>query len=179
MTAYVSLFRAINVGGRQVKMEELKALHQTLGLRDVKTYIQSGNVVFQGDDEDTTQLQRRIAEAFARQWGFQSEVVVRTEEELRALDERNPFVGQAGRENNWIVVMFLTEAPDAEAEERLRQAYKGPEEYTLSGRELFIYYPEGIGRSKLSNSFIEKKIKVAGTARNWNTVLKLQAIFLA
>ncbi len=178
MNSYVALFRGINVGGQhKVKMDELRGLHETLGLHDVKTYIQSGNVVFQGDEgnkEDAEGVQRRIAEAFAQKWGFQSEVVVRTRDELYALGERNPFRGQDGRESNWIVVMFLAAVPDSMAEERLRQAYSGPEEYKLLGKELFIYYPEGIGRSKFSNSFIEKKIKVAGTARNWNTVLKLQ-----
>lgn len=174
MTAFVSLFRGINVGGRVVKMAELKALHESLGLKDVLTYIQSGNVVFTCDDMDAAQLQQQIEDEFAAKFGFRSAVMVRSAAELDAIIERSPFQGQSDKAPNWIVVMFLAAPPDDGALESLQTAYHGPEEIFLIGKELYLYYPDGIGRSKLTNSLIEKKLKTAGTARNWNTVLQLQ-----
>ncbi len=177
MTAFVSLFRGINVGGhRQIKMNELKELHESLGLRDVVPYIQSGNVVFTSDDADVVQLQRHIEDGVEKIFGFHAEVIVRTSAELRDIIENNPFHGQQSKESKWVVVMFLTARPDDTAQEDLLKAYVGPEELFIIGKEVYIYYPNGIGRSKLSGSFIEKKLKTVGTARNWNTILKLQEL---
>jgi len=174
MTAFVSLFRGINVGGRVVKMDELKALHEALGLKNVLTYIQSGNVVFSSDEADPAQLQRQIENSFQQKFGFRSAVIVRSSTELQAIIEKNPFQGQPDKESKWVVVTFLAARPDDAAQEALRTAYLGPEQIFIIGQEMYIYYPDGIGRSKLSNSLIEKKLKTSGTARNWNTVLQLQ-----
>jgi uncharacterized protein (DUF1697 family) len=177
MTAFMSLFRGINVGGhRQIRMNELKDLHESLGLRDVLTYIQSGNVVFTSDNADVAQLQRHIQDGFEKKFDFPAEVIVRTSAELRDIIENNPFQGQPGKESKWVVVMFLAASPDNAAQEDLLKAYAGPEELFFIGNEVYIYYPNGIGRSKLSGSFIEKKLKTVGTARNWNTILKLQEL---
>jgi uncharacterized protein (DUF1697 family) len=175
MKAVVSLFRGINVGGNhQVRMDELKALHEALGLRDVLPYIQSGNVVFQTDAADLADLRRQIEEDFAARFGFQSAVFLRTSAELQAIIDRNPFAGQENKASKWLVVVFLASPPDASAQDALLQAYAGPEEIFISGQEAYIYYPEGMGRSKLTGSLLEKKLKTLGTARNWNTVLELQ-----
>ncbi len=177
MTARVALFRGINVGGNhQVKMVDLKALHESLGLREVVTFIQSGNVVFQSDDADVADLQRQIAERFEQRFGFRSEVMARTAAEFEAMIAANPFRDQPEKAAQWVVVMFLAERPDASAQEALRAAYAGPEEVYILGKEVYLYYPEGIGRSKLSGSYLEKKLKTLGTARNWNTILQLQAL---
>ena len=177
MTTFLSLFRGINVGGNhKVKMADLKELHEALGLRDVLPYIQSGNVVFKSDDTDAGQIQKQIEDSFAARFGFRSEVIVRTSDELSAIIEKNPFQGQPDKESNWIAVMFLATPPDIAAQEALLQTYVGPEEIFFSGKEMYIYYTNGIGRSKLSHSFIEKKLKTGGTARNWNTILKLQEL---
>ncbi|MDQ6645474.1 MAG: DUF1697 domain-containing protein [Chloroflexota bacterium] len=177
MTAFVSLFRGINVGGhRQIRMNELKELHESLGLRDVLTYIQSGNVVFTSDDADVVRLQRYIEDGVEKKFDFHAEVIVRTSAELREIIENNPFQGQPGKESKWVVVMFLAASPDNAALEDLLKAYVGPEELFFTSKEVYIYYPNGIGRSKLSGSFIEKKLKTVGTARNWNTILKLQEL---
>jgi len=175
MTRFVSLFRGINVGGYQkVRMDDLKALHTSLGLRDVVTYIQSGNVVFTGDDEDTAQLQRRIEDSFAQNFSFSVKVVVRTSAELQDMIANNPFRDQPTKEPKHILVLFLTNRPESTALTDLQQVYSGPEELYLIGQELFVYYPDGIGRSKLTLPLIEKKLKASGTGRNWNTVLQLQ-----
>ncbi len=177
MTAFVSLFRGINVGGHhKIQMNELKELHESLGLKDVLIYIQSGNVVFTSDDADSAQLQKQIEDGFEEKFGFHAEVLVRTSAELSAIIEKNPFQSQQDKEFKWIAVMFLATHPDNTAQENLLKTYVGPEELFIIGKELYIYYADGIGRSKLSHSFIEKKLKTVGTARNWNTILKLQEL---
>ena len=175
MTTCVSLFRGINVGGnRIVPMIELKSLHEALGLRDVVTYIQSGNVVFSSDEADPAQLARQIEEAFAQKFGFHSQVMVRTTAELDEIITNNPFQNQPEKETKWVAVLFLTTRPEHTALEDLQKTYKGPEELYLIGQELFVYYPDGVGRSKLTLTLIEKKLKTVGTGRNWNTILRLQ-----
>ena len=177
MTAYVSLFRGINVGGNhQARMADLKAVHESLGLRDVVTYIQSGNVVFHSAEADAPQLQRQIEAAFEHQFGFHSDVIVRTLDEFNEVVAKNPFQGQQDKESKWVVVMFLAARPDDTAQDTLHKAYDGSEEIFIIGQDMYIYYPNGMGRSKLSGSFIEKKLKTAGTARNWNTMLRLQEL---
>jgi uncharacterized protein (DUF1697 family) len=177
MTACVSLFRGINVGGHHhIRMDELKGLHEALGLKDVLPYIQSGNVVFTSDDADVARLRGQIEDGFEQKFGFHVEVFVRTSAELKAIIEQNPFQSQQSKESKWVVVMFLAARPDDTAQEDLLKSYVGPEEFFITGKELYIYYTNGIGRSKLSNSLIEKKLKTVGTARNWNTILQLQQL---
>jgi uncharacterized protein (DUF1697 family) len=175
LTTCMSLFRGINVGGnRIVPMSELKSLHQALGLKDVVTYIQSGNVVFSSDATNPAQLARQIEESFAQKFGFHSQVMVRTSAELEEIIASNPFQNQPEKEPKWVAVLFLATRPESAALEDLQKTYSGPEEIYLIGQELFVYYPDGIGRSKLTLPLIEKKLKSAGTGRNWNTVLRLQ-----
>ena len=175
MTRYVSLFRGINVGGHQtVRMDALKELHTSLNLQDVQTYIQSGNVVFASDNPDVTMIQKDIEDGFAQKFGFQVKVMVRTAGEFNKMVENNPFQNQPIRELKWVVAIFLASDPISTALEDIQKTYTGPEEIHIIGKEAFIYYPEGLGRSKLTNTFLEKKLKAAGTARNWNTVLRLQ-----
>jgi len=175
MARFVSLFRGINVGGHQlVRMDALKELHTSLNLQDVQTYIQSGNVVFANDNPDVTQIHKDIEDGFAQKFGFQVKVMVRTADEFNMIIENNPFQNQPVKESKWVVAIFLASDPISTALEDIQKAYTGPEEIHIIGKEAFIYYPEGQGRSKLTNAFLEKKLKTAGTARNWNTVLRLQ-----
>jgi uncharacterized protein (DUF1697 family) len=104
------------------------------------------------------------------------EVIVRTSAELREIIDSNPFQNQQNKESKWVVVMFLAALPDETAQEDLLKTYVGPEELFIIGEEVYIYYTQGIGRSKLSHSLIEKKLKTVGTARNWNTILQLQKL---
>jgi uncharacterized protein (DUF1697 family) len=174
MTAYVSLFRGINVGGRnKIRMDELKALHEALGLRDVLPYIQSGNVVFKSEDADPVQLRQQIEESIEKRFGFHVNVFIRTSAELAAIIEKNPFQGQSDKEAKWILVLFLADCPDEADQENLLKSYTGPEEIVINGKEAYVYYTNGIGRSKLTLPLIEKKLKTLGTGRNLNTVLQL------
>jgi uncharacterized protein (DUF1697 family) len=177
MNTFVSLFRGINVGGhRQIKMDQLKDLHASLGLRDVFSYIQSGNVIFQSDDTDETRIQKQLEDSVEQKFGFHVEVIVRSATELQDIIAKNPFQSQQDKESKRITVMFLAMEPDHVAQEDLLKTYVGVEELFIMGKELYIYYTQGIGRSKLSHAFIEKKLKTVGTARNWNTILQLQKL---
>jgi uncharacterized protein (DUF1697 family) len=177
MTAFVSLLRGINVGGHhKIRMDELKELYESLGFKDVVPYIQSGNVVFISDEADPAQLRKQIEEGLEEKFGFHVEVIVRTSAELREIIDNTPFQGQQSKESKWVVVMFLAARPDEAAQEDLLKTYVGPEELFIIGKEVYIYYTQGIGRSKLSHSLIEKKLKTLGTARNWNTILQLQKL---
>jgi uncharacterized protein (DUF1697 family) len=177
MASYVSLFRGINVGGQRiVSMSELKGLHESLGLCNVATYIQSGNVVFTSDEPNVSLLPRRIEDSFAARFGFHSHVVVRSSSDLDTIVANNPSASQPSKETKWVVVMFLAAHPASATEAELMRAYRGPEEFRVVGREMYIYYPTGMGRSKLTGTLIEKKLETVGTARNWNTVLKLQSM---
>ena len=175
MPTFVSLFRGINVGGHQaIRMDELKDLYESLGFKDVVTYIQSGNAVCTSDDADLAQLPRQIEDGFAQKFGFQVKVIVRTSAELREIIANNPFQNQHMKESKWVVVLFLASRPESTAQEDLQKTYVGPEEFRVIGQEVYIYYPNGIGRSKLSLTFLKKKLKTIGTGRNWNTILQLQ-----
>jgi uncharacterized protein (DUF1697 family) len=174
MTVAVSLLRAINVGGNNmVSMETLRKLHEELGLKDVKTYVQSGNVVFRAKFRDVKALERKLEDALERRHGFRPPVLIRTAEELRDAVARNPFAGRKGIEPAKLHIVFLAGLPASGAAERIRAIKVGPEEAHLSGRELYVYYPDGAGRSKFTAALIDKSLSTTGTARNWNTVTKL------
>jgi len=177
MTTFVSLFRGINVGGHQtIRMDELKDLYVSLGFKDVVTFIQSGNVVCTSDDANVAQLPKQIEDGFTQKFGFHVKVIVRTSAEIREIIANNPFQNQPMKESKWVVVLFLATRPESIALEDLQKTYVGPEELYLTGQEMYIYYPNGIGRSKLTLTLIEKKLKTMGTGRNWNTLLQLQKL---
>jgi uncharacterized protein (DUF1697 family) len=177
MAAYISLIRGINVGGNKlIKMDALKALHEALGFGDVKALLASGNVVFSAKDRDRKRLPNAIEAAIEKEIGFRPTVIVRSAAELKTIAERNPFAKMAKTDPGHLVWMALAGKPHASAKARLAKAYAGPEEVEIAGEDAYVTYPNGIGRSKLTNVFLEKHLGVAGTARNWNTVKKLLEI---
>jgi uncharacterized protein (DUF1697 family) len=174
MPVFVSMLRAVNVGGHnKIKMEALRALYESLGLRGAQTYIQSGNVVFSAKERDTDRLEERIADGIMRTFGFRPGVVVRTISDLRKATAKNPFPAQAATEPGKLLVTFLASDPDAEACNKAFRINVGPEELRIDGRVLYIFFPDGQGRSKLTLPLVEKTLKTTGTGRNWNTVVKL------
>jgi uncharacterized protein (DUF1697 family) len=174
MTIYISLLRGINVGGhKQISMVALKALYQTIGTGHVKCLMQSGNVVFESTEKQRTQLALRIENSIEKGFGFQAQVFLRTAAELKEAVERNPFAGRSGINPSWLLVMFLSVEPDEDAKEKLLAINAGVELIQISGREVYLYYPNGIARSKLSNALIERTLGTSGTARNWNTLKRL------
>ena len=168
MTTLVALLRGVNVGGKnKIRMEELRTACEGLGWRDVRTYIQSGNIVFRCKDKDAG---ARLEAALESQFGIQTFVVTRTLAEMRALVERNPFPGLDPKK---ILVSFLSLEPGAEAVAKVEAMGITPEEVRISGREMFIHFPLGQGVSKLPMAKIERTLGTGGTGRNWNTVLAL------
>jgi uncharacterized protein (DUF1697 family) len=170
MAVFIALIRGINVGGhKKIRMADLKASCEEMGLRDVRTHLQSGNVVFKSTKSNRAQLAKDI-EAIL---GVEAKVILRSADELRKIIDANPMPEVAERGPSGFIVMFLDAKPAAAAMLALRDGYSGPEQMQLHGTELYIHYGAGMGQSKLTNALIERKLGVAGTSRNWNTVTKL------
>lgn len=170
MPAYASFFRAINLGSyNKIPMAKLKALHEDLGFENVSTYVQSGNVVFTAKAADTAKLEKQIMAKL----GGDIVVVVRNVKDMRDVVKKNPFPDRATSDPGLLVVIFLATPPTAAAKKSLLEVNVGPEEKAFAGRELYVFYAAGQGRSKLGNALIEKKLGVRGTARNWNTVTRV------
>jgi len=173
MTVYISMLRAVNVGGTsRIKMDALRAVYESIGLNDVRTLLQSGNVVFRSSLNDRERLVKRITQELERQLELQVDVIVRTLAELADIVERGPVLSPHADPSK-LLVMFLSGVPDAAAQAALGKWHKGPEMLEMRGPEIYLYYPEGVGRSKLSGAVIENKLNTSGTARNWNTLQKL------
>jgi len=174
MTVIVSMLRGVNVGGHNLSsMAALRALYESLGFEDSQTYIQSGNVVFRTKERNLTALGAKIGSAIEQKFGFRPGVVLRTPSELRHVIAANPFAKRAGIEPAKLHVMFLSTPLAAEVQKQLLALNSGPEELRIVGRELYVYYPEGAGKSKLFPVLLGHTLKNSGTSRNWNTVTKL------
>jgi len=156
-----------------IKMDALRALYESMRLQDAQTYVQSGNVVFKSAGRDLGLLRKRIESAIERSFGFRPDVMIRTSSELRDVIARNPFATRRGIDPSRLLVTFLLTDPGQEARDKVLQIKTDSEELRIDGREVYVYYPNGMGRSKLSPALIEKTLKASGTARNWNTVMKL------
>lgn len=174
MPVVISLLRGINVGGNhQIKMEALRAMHEAAGAASPETYIQSGNVVFSSRERNLAKLARRLEEEIERTAGFRPPVVLRTLEQMREVVRRSPFAGRTGIEPAKLLVTFLAAEPTDEARQAASLIEVKPEEMHIAGAEIYTYFPEGQGKSKLPFAKIERALGTTGTGRNWNTVLKL------
>lgn len=172
---WAALLRGINLGKRQLKSAELKAVVESLGFTGVKTILASGNVVFEAGDAQPEALERKLHDALAAQTGLRSEVFVRNRADLERIVAANPFPDEARERPSYLVVSFHREPVDTAAIARLAQSYDGPERMVAIGRELFTDFPEGQGRSNLIPAMARAKLSQGNTGRNWNTVLKLLA----
>jgi uncharacterized protein (DUF1697 family) len=174
MAVVIALLRAVNLGSFQkIKMDQLRAVCESLELRDAQTYLQSGNVVFKTRERNLPKLARAIEDEIERRLGFRPDVILRTSSELRDVVTRNPFADRSGIEFGKFVVTFLAAEPAHEAQERIRNVKVDAEELYLDGRELYIYFPNGIGRSRVSPAALDRALRTPVTGRNWNTVLNL------
>ena len=177
MPVIICMLRGVNVGGHNmIKMEALKALCVSLKLKDPQTYVQSGNVIFKTEEKDLEKLARRIQDAIEGKIGFRPNVMLRTAAELQQVVARNPFAKRSGIEPGRLLVNFLASDPGKDAREKALAIKIGPEELHLAGREAYIYFPNGQGRSKLPWAAIERALGTSGTGRNWNSVTKMLEI---
>jgi uncharacterized protein (DUF1697 family) len=173
-SARVAFLRGINVGGHnKVAMSDLRELCESLGLSDVRSVLQSGNLVFRGQRLSDAALESRLESASAARLGVSADYVVRTGDELARIVARNPFPEEAKDDPSHLLVMFLKDTPSPKEVDALRAAIKGREVVAGDGKHLYLVYPDGIGSSKLTGALIERILGVKGTARNWNTILKL------
>jgi uncharacterized protein (DUF1697 family) len=174
MTAIIAMLRAVNVGGHQkIKMEELRALCASLKLGDPQTYVQSGNVIFTTAERDMVKLAKRIEDVLDKKFGFRPDVILRTVREMEGVIARNPFAARKDIEPGKLLVMFLARDPGAEARAQVLKIKTDPEDLRMDGAELYIYFPNGQGKTKLSWAAVNKALGVPGTGRNWNSVTKM------
>lgn len=169
---FVALFSGINVGGnRIVKMAELAAFFGQLGCSDVKTYVQSGNVVFRAEDADAGTLTSKIEAAFEKKWGFHSRIMVRDVDWFRRLVAANPYP-EAADAPKTLHAYALEREPTSEEIARLAEKCTGAERFEVRRDVLYLHAPDGLGKSVFAN-LIPRVLKVPGTARNWRSVQAL------
>ncbi|OYX52644.1 MAG: hypothetical protein B7Y97_00430 [Sphingomonas sp. 32-66-10] len=171
---WAAMLRGINLGKRQLKSAELKAVIEGLGFIDVKTLLASGNVVFTAPDAPAERLEAQIHDALALATGLKSEIFVRTPEEVNAVVAANPFPDAATNRPSFLVVTFHRKPVDAAAVDALMAVHDGPERARAIDRELYIDFREGQGRSMLHAPLGKATRDPVTTARNWNTVLKIR-----
>ncbi len=177
MPIYISLIRGINVGGNKlIKMAELRQMYESLGFTQVRTHLQSGNVVFQFPGSDTGEIEEQIERGILEHFRIRPSVIVRTAQELEAVVAMQPYSLELAPNPASVLVMFFNRAPDEGSIDTLRASYGGPELMQFSGKTAYFYYSEGIGNSKLTVALIEKRLGVICTGRNLNTVTTLLAL---
>ena len=177
MKTYIALLRAINVGGNsKIAMADLKTMLVDLGYAAPQTLLQTGNLVFQAKESNAARLETTLEQAAADRLHLETDVFVRTADEWNQAIAANPFPKEAASDPSRLLIMPLKAAPTKQAMKELQAAIQGRETVAAVGRELYLVYPDGIGRSKLTNKLIESRLKTRGTGRNWNTALKLAAL---
>lgn len=171
MNPYISMLRGINVGGqKKVRMAELKSLYESLGFTNVETYVQSGNVVFDSEEQDANKMADAIEKQIENTFGFAIPVQVRSADDFQRVIESHPFRDE---EPVRVLVTFLKESPNPLKLEKLSHYEDKVDQYAIGEQEIFLFCPGGYGNTKLSNTFFEKMLEVTATTRNWRTVNKL------
>lgn len=168
MVTFVSFLKGINVGGhKKIKMEDLKKCYEDQEFFNVTTYIQSGNIVFSSKNSSPESIIKQIKSSILKKFGFEVEVILRTSEELKSIIATNPFPEADG---NRAFVTLLSQKPKEIPSEAIEKVKLPSESYAIIDKEVYFFCPEGYGKTKLSNDFWEKKLKVTATSRNMNTM---------
>lgn len=173
---YIALLRGINVGGqKKIKMAALQGICEEIGLQNVQTYIQSGNLVFESSEEVVPHLEKNIKGAIQEHFGFDVPVMVMKQAYLKQIVENNPFLKAAAElDTKLLHVTFLAEKPAKDLVDALAEKDYGTDEFKVVEHCVYLYFPNGYGRTKLTNTVFEKKLKVNATTRNWRTINKLK-----
>ena len=176
MNTFIAILRGINVSrAKTIKMEALRNTFQKLGFENVATYIQSGNVVFKAGETETSVLAAKIAEAIKTDFGFDVPVIVLSRKELKETVENNPL-NDGTKDKAFLHVTFLAEKPAAFNFSEIEAKKQGEEVIIISEKVVYLFCPHGYGKSKLINTFLESKLKVSATTRNWKTCRELLGI---
>jgi uncharacterized protein (DUF1697 family) len=171
MTTYISLLRGINVSGqKKINMNELRKLYESLNFKNVRTYIQSGNVIFSYPNTIVSRLINIIKQTIKNTFGFDVSIIIRTKDDFQKLIKNIPF---ANKDISKRHVTFLSDTPHQLPIDDINSIKDKSEEFFISGKEIYLFCPNGYGRSKLSNNFFERTLKLSATTRNWKTVVKL------
>lgn len=173
MSRHVAMLRGINVAGKnRLPMADLVAMFTAAGCTDVTSYIQSGNVVFSAPAKTVRTIGETISAAIARDFELRVPLVLRTAAELADTVANNPF----GPDTSPLHVMFLADRPTAARVAALDPARSPGDRFTVVGRDVYLFCPNGVGNTKLSNAWFDSKLATTSTGRNWNTVLRLLAL---
>ena len=179
MPTYVAMLRGINLGPhKRVKMEALRKSFESIGLKNVQTYIQSGNVVFKAGKLSTAALRKKIEAQITSDFGFSSLTILRSQEELGKVIKANPFLKQSGIGPEKLHVIFLSESPETDVLKQLEVLTKAPDESCCLGQQIYLHLPNGFSRSSMMNNPIERKFLGQATTRNWRTVNNIYQICL-
>jgi len=179
MPIYIALLRGINIGPhKRMKMEKLRASCEGLGFEQVRTFIQSGNVVFKAAKLPGEGISKKLAACILTDFGFSVEVITRSNDEMGAIIEANPFVGQRGIDVKKLHVAFLSEVSAAAAVKKLKSLTMAPDKLHSAGKEIYFYFPNGVSGSSLWKHPLDRVISVPTTMRNWNTVNSLYQMAL-
>jgi len=171
MTTYIALLRGINVSGQnKIRTEVLRHLVEELGLQKVQTYVQSGNVLFESDESDTSNLAGQIEMQITKTLGMMVPVLVRSAADFGCILKTNPFVSGRQEDPGQLYVTFLHQLPDLALAAMLQPPAGEMDEFAIIGQEVFLFCPNGYGRTKLSNNWFERKLNQVATTRNWKTV---------
>ena len=169
---YVALLRGVNVGGRnKLPMADLREIFAEAGCAAVQTYIQSGNVVFEAAQDMAERVPEIVTLAIRKRFDIETAVIVRSKEELRQVADSNPF--DTSGDPRLLHVAFLQDTPGAEAVTRLDPDRSPPDAFAVRGRNVYLHYPNGVARSKLTNEYLAGQLQTVSTMRNWRTVLTL------
>ena len=169
----VALLRGVNVGGKnKMLMKDLAQIFTQAACTDVRTFIQSGNVIFRAKPASLEKLPGLIANRIADRFGYTVPVVLRSLEELGGAIRNNPFL-KAGADDAPLHLYFLASLPAARSVAALDPARSLPDTFAVRGREVYVHLPNGMARTKLTNAYFDSKLGTTSTARNWRTVLKL------
>ncbi len=174
MPIYISLIRGINVGGhKKLKMDELRKAVEALGFEQVRTYVQSGNLIFQAPKQSTATVSKKIEAVILKKFGHDVSVITKTPEELKSAIERNPFLKNKAIAAERLYVTFLSGCPEPANVKKLDAVSSGDDEYRWQDDVLYFHLPNGAGKSKLVTAPFEKWCSVRTTTRNWRTVNNL------
>jgi len=174
MTTYISILRGINVSGQKIiKMDALKKMYENLNFEDIQTYVQSGNVIFSSKENEPKKLEKIISSKIKTQFGFDIPVIVLSAKTLETIIKNNPFAKDKLKDISFLHVTFLADKTEQFSKESIIEKKLPNEEIEFTSNAVFIYCPNGYGKTKLNNNFLENKLKVQATTRNWKTTNEL------
>lgn len=178
MYTHLALLRGINVSGHNmIKMDDLKALLERMGFQNVRTYIQSGNVFVDSEEEHGATVGFRIKQEIFKEWGYDVPIIVITKEDLEACQNNNPYLKEKDVDTKKLYFTFTSKELNESSIHDLKMSQVKPDEAVIDKNRIYVKYAVGAGKTRFDQKYIEKKLNVTATMRNWNTVTKLLEMY--